>query len=1218
MSEQKTNMENEQEKILEQINCGVARLAFSELKVEVLYANARFSSLCNTENNTKDIFFGEENYYKLIYNPIYENGEIPNTIRFEYDGLTNDGKKIFIGADGRFLEKQNNKYIYAFTFTDITELRECILEQKRDDGDAEPQDRDENAATDKLTGLWSRTAFPNLVNDYITGGGNRDDALLLISIEHFMSINDRYGYMFGDAVLGEIADCLRKTFRGDHIIGRLAGVEFAVLVRNVSKDELRQMTEQLCKAIRGIYVGENNQVTLDTRVVICFIRDDDSFSRLSERSHQMLYRMKNTENLNYVFEDEEDAEGDLEEFEHGADYVNVASDEIFEEDRTNEDIVSFAFHVFEQTTDAKSAINVLLRRIGKTYGLHRVSVVELQPEKRLSSYVYQWSRSVNLLTKGQEITYTQEQLDKLLDGYSADGMLECPGTQYVPFTHREGDTCFAQNVLFCALYEEGRYTGHLLLESFAQEHVWDEETKNVLKEVGRILASYLVKVRADEANKSKGEFISRMSHEIRTPMNAICGMTDLLLQNGLTGLNYEYAQTIKMASNNLISIVNDILDISKMEAGKLEIIPEEYELRGMIEELIVLVNRRIAEKDIAFFTDIRPDLPKVLYGDVKRIRQVVLNLLTNAAKYTEKGFVKLTIDFTATENEDEIELMFGVKDSGIGIRKEDVGKLFAEFQQVDTRRNRKVEGTGLGLAISRQLTELMGGKITVESEYGKGSLFSFSVRQGVHSAEPCVDVPDKEKLVVLAYEPNKYYYKGMQRVFDEMGIALCIEERKEDFLQKLSVGPFTHIIYDYDKVFFDVRDLIKKREQVKFVSMLDTNSYHPQEIDELNHCYMHKPLTIYGVEEILCDEERRNERDKDLQLFVAPDIKILIIDDNPVNLKVAQGLFSSYQCQIDTVTSGFEALELMMEKPVYDMLFIDHMMPEMDGVETLQLIRSRLGEYGKKVTAVALTANVLKESQDMFAASGFQGFLAKPIVLRLLHDVMNRLVPEDKKVMIESDEQRRLIGTSISEEDMERISMKGVDVETGLRCCGNRVEEYIKILKIVVADGRNKVRLLKQYAQDKNYEYYGIEAHAFKSVAASIGAMKQSELAREHEFAVKDGCYEIVDKNYMKLINSYQFLLNQIQRVLDKEDERLHNNNEQEKQEIAEEELEKKILETADYLAAFKQKKANTLLNEIMTYRMPEPLESAVKAARDKLSLYDDEAAEQILRDALK
>lgn len=378
---------------------------------------------------------------------------------------------------------------------------------------------------------------------------------------------------------------------------------------------------------------------------------------------------------------------------------------------------------------------------------------------------------------------------------------------------------------------------------------------------------------AESANRAKSAFLSNMSHEIRTPMNAVVGMTEILLREPHSAKETGYLHNIKNSGLALLTIINDILDFSKIESGKLEIVEEEYQPAAMLSDLKMIFLNRIGEKTVDLQFDIDSRLPMTLYGDSMRLRQVIINIGNNAVKFTEKGFVRLTVRVQEKDGED-VRLFVSVEDSGQGIREEDLKKLFGAFEQVDTKRNRGKEGTGLGLAISRQLVGLMGGSIDVKSEYGKGSEFYFTVCQKARGTETV----------------------------------------GEDWEGAASLG-------------------------------------------------------------------QSGSEEADEGLFTAPGARILIADDNELNREVAVLLLEPLKMQIDTAENGQEALE-MIRKNHYDLVLMDHWMPIMNGVEATAALRKLEGEYYQNLPVIALTADALAESREMFLAAGMNDFVAKPIEMK--------------------------------------------------------------------------------------------------------------------------------------------------------------------------------------------------------------------------------------------
>ncbi|WP_302789311.1 hybrid sensor histidine kinase/response regulator [Anaerostipes caccae] len=481
----------------------------------------------------------------------------------------------------------------------------------------------------------------------------------------------------------------------------------------------------------------------------------------------------------------------------------------------------------------------------------------------------------------------------------------------------------------------------------------------------------------------KSAFLANMSHEIRTPMNAVTGVSELLLREDLSAKQREYVNTIAHSSNSLLSVINDILDFSKIESGKFTLIEEEYSLRSLITDITALTVLKIGAKPVCFYIDLDEKLPAFLYGDMTRVKQIMVNLLGNAVKFTEQGHICLRLS-GRIENGD-FWLVMTVEDTGIGIRKQDMDRLFHSFEQVDTHHSHSTGGTDLGLAISRNLAEMMEGSIDVESVYGEGSSFTAAVRQRPQGEDKLVHITWPREQVLAVYEPNRDLCALYQKSLEEYKVSHWIESDQKKFIDAVSRGSYDFILAD-EKTLSMAESAIDR--PVKGIVLLrqEEDAYGVQEPA------VYSPLFCFGLESLMSSEKKvfRTAGQFDISMIrPVPEAKILLVDDNQINLGVAEALMAPYQMQIDCADSGKQAVQAVTEVD-YDLIFLDHMMPEMDGVETLKVIRSLPNKKKRAVPVIALTANVTKEAQELFKKEGFDGFMPKPIDIRLLDQILMR------------------------------------------------------------------------------------------------------------------------------------------------------------------------------------------------------------------------------------
>ena len=531
---------------------------------------------------------------------------------------------------------------------------------------------------------------------------------------------------------------------------------------------------------------------------------------------------------------------------------------------------------------------------------------------------------------------------------------------------------------------------------------------------------------ARNALEAKSNFLANMSHEIRTPMNAICGMAQILSERNFSEEENEYIETIQKSSESLLSIINEILDFSKIDSGKMEITEDEYHFNSLIHDVISIIEFRMKDKSVKLIVDIDQKVPRILVGDELRIRQILINLLNNAVNFTHRGSITLKIVWVPRGNESGV-LEVEVKDTGIGISEANMSKLFKAFGQIDTRKNRNVEGTGLGLAISKNLLELMGGSIWATSEVDYGSTFSFSLPQKVKDSRPS-------------------NYKA-----DHM----LIEKQNKEF-----------------------------------------------------------NIT-----------------------FTAPNARVMIVDDNKVNLVVACELMKRFGFEATTVDNGSEALNRIEEHLLtYDLIFMDHMMPFMDGVETTERIRALDSQYAKEIPIIALTANAIKGVEKQFKDAGMNDYLPKPIHVNQLNDILKKWLPLEKQIRIVDGKEMSSVNVNVEEksgrqrEEEMLFALKGVNVETGIRNCGGNLNVYIRVLQTFSSS--NLSSGLEKYFEEADWKNYEVIAHSIKGACRNIGADTLADKAYELELAGKKGDAMFIQSNHDKFATDYRELISLITKAI--------------------------------------------------------------------------------------
>lgn len=709
--------------------------------------------------------------------------------------------------------------------------------------------------------------------------------------------------------------------------------------------------------------------------------------------------------------------------------------------------------------------------------------------------------------------------------------------------------------------------GFILFDNKKQEKALEPEVMESIKTCIKLITFQIIehtslqelkeaKEAASAGTQAKTMFLANMGHEILTPLNAIMGMSDLLMMtSSLTPQAKDYAQNISSSSRNLLTIINDILDFARIESGNLELTPAPYKFNDLLKDVISFLQMKTNDTFLSIFVRISPDIPAKLIGDSLRIKQILINLLTNAIKYTKEGSITLSISSSITN--DSVELTIEVKDTGIGIKPEEQSKIFAMFERLDTKRNRNIEGTGLGLAITKQLCELMDGSISFESEYGNGTTFTAKIKQTIQSSEPIVQVEDVSAKNILIYEPRRRNRKFLAIQFADIGIRINTCSSQTELMKKLSITD------DYDYIFVSslyysrIRTyLANNKKKIKIAVITDAGS---SIIPTKNVFTLSAPLYCTQLARFLSNKKHKDDLNQYMQnISFTDETRILVVDDNHVNLKVASGLLSTLNITPVTASSGFDALEILQQEQ-FDMIFMDHLMPEMDGIETTHEIR-RLNNPNKDIPIIALTANAFTGMKEKFLEEGLNGFLSKPINRDRFISVLKNWLPNN--IIIQAAEDSNDEVADETEKNENKVFINGIDSNVGLEYSSNSIETYHEILTAYLTDTEKKLNIIGESLDQDDLHTFTIHVHGIKSASKCIGALEAGKLAEELEKAGKNENRQFINDNIDSFFEMCQSLIISIEDYFDGvKEEKTKSDKNTKKQDGSDEFLQQKIAE---------------------------------------------------------
>lgn len=696
-----------------------------------------------------------------------------------------------------------------------------------------------------------------------------------------------------------------------------------------------------------------------------------------------------------------------------------------------------------------------------------------------------------------------------------------------------------------------------------------KERKTILNKIAEL----------EETNRRTEDFLTNVSHELRTPINAVTGITAVMLKNEEDEAKKKDLFSIQVAGQRLFSQIGDILDYTEIDTGRIKVSEEPYMMLSVINDIIIgnRLSERGNKRELIF--DIDVDIPSVLLGDEKKIKKILEHLINNAFKFTKKGGIYVRV--YALHKKYGINLCMKVCDTGEGIGEDELVKIKERFYQSNGGRNRRAGGLGLGLPIVYGMVSAMEGFMQIESTVGKGTTVSVSIPQKVFEENPCMVVENPKALCVACYfrlgkceipEVRDYYNEMISHMIQGLDMPLHRVSDMDELEKLTTMCQLTHLFigkeeYEENRTYFE-----ELESDIKVVVVAE-DEYALSQGNRAK--LLKKPFYSLPIVNILNAETTEEEDLFKEKYMVCEGVKVLVVDDEPMNLMVAEGIFRGYKMSVTTAEGGRNALELC-EKEDFDLIFLDHMMPEMDGVETLKRLRKIYTEAGRVPMVIAFTANAVSGAREMFLREGFDEFLSKPVEPLELDRILRKVLPKSSISYVNEKP-----GKDLEEDIITRFEHIGIQTQSGIQyCCGDR-KFYVELLNKFAKDAERKGTEINEFFKKEDFESYTILVHALKSTAKTVGADSLSENAKQLEMAAKNHDINYVREHHAELLAEYRQVVQDILRVLDPDGRKTLQMQQEDKTEIAKEELLQRLTELKEGLDTFEADKAELLIREL-------------------------------------